>query len=286
MICLIITATLFAYGQTNSGKTHTMFGSNGEDGISLLAVKRLFASMQERKERVYLIRCSYLEIYNEEIFDLLSSDKRTKRTMRHHKDEFKVVDAAEEIVTGYDDIAKLLERGGSTYSLSLSPLSLSIYIYIWVSWYFPSLLVLSFVYYSGRRLTYSYPQPSSDNRTFGVSNLNEHSSRSHVVFRVVIESAVRASEQQGGILKEKANLKSVGAVRVSEMVNSVNDSFCSSSSLLLVETLWLTYFYLFYTQPLWPIESCRPCWFGDTYLQLLRGSEGGIQSHQPLPHTT
>ena len=73
---------------------------------------------------------------------------------------------------------------------------------------------------------------------FGVSNLNEHSSRSHVVFRVVIESATKALEQAGGILKEKENLKSVGAVRVSEMVGLIH------FTLLLCVCVYL-YLYVF-----------------------------------------
>lgn len=51
-ICLILlpvtlSGTVFAYGQTNSGKTHTMRGSVAEPGIIPLAVHDLFLSIQE-----------------------------------------------------------------------------------------------------------------------------------------------------------------------------------------------------------------------------------------------
>jgi Kinesin motor domain len=43
----MITGTVFAYGQTSSGKTHTMKGSDTEPGIIPLAIQDLFHSIQE-----------------------------------------------------------------------------------------------------------------------------------------------------------------------------------------------------------------------------------------------
>jgi centromeric protein E len=37
-----INGTIFAYGQTSTGKTHTMFGNSGEPGIMSLAVRHIF----------------------------------------------------------------------------------------------------------------------------------------------------------------------------------------------------------------------------------------------------
>ncbi|KAK9291270.1 hypothetical protein L1049_009458 [Liquidambar formosana] len=59
--------TVFAYGQTNSGKTHTMRGSTTEPGVIPLAVRDLFDIIQEDTNREFLLRMSYMEIYNEEI---------------------------------------------------------------------------------------------------------------------------------------------------------------------------------------------------------------------------
>ena len=75
---------IFAYGQTGSGKTHTMQGG-GDDaaGINPRALRRLFDSVRERREMValgkgkaddgwsYEVSVSYLEIYNENLRDLL-----------------------------------------------------------------------------------------------------------------------------------------------------------------------------------------------------------------------
>ncbi|KAJ1882550.1 hypothetical protein LPJ71_010120, partial [Coemansia sp. S17] len=57
--------TIFAYGQTSSGKTHTMYGSGTELGIIKLAVKNVFDVVANDTAREYLIRVTFLEIYNE-----------------------------------------------------------------------------------------------------------------------------------------------------------------------------------------------------------------------------
>ena len=61
-----------AYGQTSTGKTHTMQGSEGDPGITPLAVQDCFDYIANNHEREYVLRISYLEIYNETIRDLLS----------------------------------------------------------------------------------------------------------------------------------------------------------------------------------------------------------------------
>ncbi|KAK8588831.1 hypothetical protein V6N12_023244 [Hibiscus sabdariffa] len=68
--------TVFAYGQTNSGKTHTMRGSAAEPGVIPLAVHDLFDILQQDVDREFLLRMSYMEIYNEEINDLLAPEHR------------------------------------------------------------------------------------------------------------------------------------------------------------------------------------------------------------------
>ncbi|KAH9680275.1 kinesin-like protein KIN-7O [Citrus sinensis] len=68
--------TVFAYGQTNSGKTHTMRGSLTEPGVIPRAVHDLFDIIQGEVDREFLLRMSYMEIYNEDINDLLAPDHR------------------------------------------------------------------------------------------------------------------------------------------------------------------------------------------------------------------
>uniref|UniRef100_A0A6P4F9W8 Kinesin-like protein Klp61F n=1 Tax=Drosophila rhopaloa TaxID=1041015 RepID=A0A6P4F9W8_DRORH len=116
--------TVFAYGQTGTGKTHTMVGnetaelkSSWEDdsdiGIIPRALSHLFDELR-MMEVEYTMRISYLELYNEELCDLLSTDDSTK--IRIFDDSTKkgsvIIQGLEEIpVHSKDDVYKLLEKG-------------------------------------------------------------------------------------------------------------------------------------------------------------------------------
>lgn len=65
-------ATVFAYGATGCGKTHTITGTIHEPGVIFLTMQELFERITERNEdKVTEVSLSYLEIYNETIRDLL-----------------------------------------------------------------------------------------------------------------------------------------------------------------------------------------------------------------------
>lgn len=65
-------ATVFAYGATGCGKTHTITGTVQEPGVIFLTMQELFERIAERTEdKVTEVSLSYLEIYNETIRDLL-----------------------------------------------------------------------------------------------------------------------------------------------------------------------------------------------------------------------
>ncbi|XP_054787623.1 kinesin-like protein KIN-7D, mitochondrial [Prosopis cineraria] len=66
-----VNGTVFAYGVTSSGKTHTMHGDQNCPGVIPLAIKDVFSIIQDTPGREFLLRVSYLEIYNEVINDLL-----------------------------------------------------------------------------------------------------------------------------------------------------------------------------------------------------------------------
>lgn len=77
-----LNSTIFAYGQTSSGKTFTMQGgddTNTSPGIVQLAARDLFSLMGESHDRVFLVRVSYLEIYQEDIRDLLNPNPVTAK---------------------------------------------------------------------------------------------------------------------------------------------------------------------------------------------------------------
>lgn len=67
--------TVFAYGQTSSGKTFTMIGDNKMEGIIQLAVRDIFKQIKEDKARKFSVRIGYIEIYNDKLYDLFNNRK-------------------------------------------------------------------------------------------------------------------------------------------------------------------------------------------------------------------
>ncbi|XP_064025749.1 kinesin-like protein KIF18B isoform X4 [Pogoniulus pusillus] len=64
--------SVFAYGATGAGKTFTMLGSEQSPGIIYLTMVELYKRLEAMKEeRTYEVLVSYLEVYNEQIHDLL-----------------------------------------------------------------------------------------------------------------------------------------------------------------------------------------------------------------------
>ncbi|CAJ2628859.1 unnamed protein product [Trifolium pratense] len=134
--------TVFAYGQTNSGKTHTMRGSKDEPGVIPRAVHDLFQILQQDVDREFLLRMSYMEIYNEEINDLLAPEHRKLQIHENIERGIYVAGLREEIVTSPEQVLDLMEFGES-------------------------------------------------HRHIGETNMNLYSSRSHTIFRMIIESRDR-----------------------------------------------------------------------------------------------
>jgi hypothetical protein len=126
--------SILAYGQTGSGKSYSMMGPEGgsanntdetELGLVPRMCKRLFdLSQSEASKRVlHSVSCSYLEIYNEQVFDLLASPSQAntntsgsgsaKLRVREHPSEGVYVENLQSIeVKCYEDIMQLLQRGG------------------------------------------------------------------------------------------------------------------------------------------------------------------------------
>ncbi|XP_025844846.1 kinesin-like protein KIF9 isoform X3 [Vulpes vulpes] len=68
--------TIMCYGQTGAGKTYTMTGTTENykhRGILPRALQQVFRMIEERPTHAITVRVSYLEIYNESLFDLLST---------------------------------------------------------------------------------------------------------------------------------------------------------------------------------------------------------------------
>ncbi|KAH9649186.1 kinesin-like protein KIN-7O [Citrus sinensis] len=103
--------TVFAYGQTNSGKTHTMRGSLTEPGVIPRAVHDLFDIILGKVDREFLLRMSYMEIYNEDINDLLAPEHRKLQIHESLERGIYVAGLREEIVASPQQVLNLMDFG-------------------------------------------------------------------------------------------------------------------------------------------------------------------------------
>eukprot|EP01032_Pedospumella_encystans_P009002 gene9002-10625_t len=115
-------ATILAYGQTGSGKTWTMGSSSDTNmtlqtiGIIPRVIKNLFEQVKRREasdpDSTYKIQVQFLEIYGEDIRDLLDQTKTSNVTIREtREDGVFVAGAREELVSSYEQMMKALEDG-------------------------------------------------------------------------------------------------------------------------------------------------------------------------------
>ena len=169
-----LNGTIFAYGQTSSGKTFTMQGSGtlqdgattsttsgsttGQEidgaggGIVHMAASDIFNHIERDADRVFLIRVSFIEIYNEEVRDLLvsgdSKNNTTPLAVREDKVRGVFVNSNETIVTSMDSLLSVLFAG-------------------------------------------------EKNRSVAATGMNERSSRSHTIFRITVESRLKDHSETG-----------------------------------------------------------------------------------------
>ncbi|QPG76811.1 hypothetical protein FOA43_004205 [Brettanomyces nanus] len=127
-------ATVFAYGMTGSGKTYSMQGNLGQIGLIDLCVKQIFRhfDITSQKGAQNKVTCSYLEIYNEKLYDLLNpetgmrfgrlsslgmhSSGNSKEALRIRDDPLygvKVVGLKEVDVSNASSLLRVIRRGES-----------------------------------------------------------------------------------------------------------------------------------------------------------------------------
>ncbi|XP_012292008.2 centromere-associated protein E isoform X1 [Aotus nancymaae] len=133
--------TIFAYGQTASGKTYTMMGSEDHLGVIPRAIHDIFQKIKKFPDREFLLRVSYMEIYNETITDLLCGTNKMKPLIIREdvNRNVYVADLTEEVVYTSEMVLKWITKG-------------------------------------------------EKNRHYGETKMNQRSSRSHTIFRMILES--------------------------------------------------------------------------------------------------
>ncbi|KAK3596546.1 hypothetical protein CHS0354_013230 [Potamilus streckersoni] len=101
--------SIFAYGPTGAGKTHTMLGPASDPGIIPRVINSLFQRIEEEKKQLgfekwkYKVSFSYLEIYNEKVQDLLQP-KNTDLPIREDAEKnILVPNLGEKIIENFDD---------------------------------------------------------------------------------------------------------------------------------------------------------------------------------------
>ncbi|KAG2429201.1 hypothetical protein HYH02_014133 [Chlamydomonas schloesseri] len=104
--------TVFAYGATGSGKTYTMVGSPHDPGLMVLCLDQIFADRDaHHRDEDFSVTCSYLEVYNEIIYDLLVKNS-SPLELREDPELGVVVAGLKHItVTSAAEIMSLLEEG-------------------------------------------------------------------------------------------------------------------------------------------------------------------------------
>ncbi|WKY16231.1 hypothetical protein Q1695_001147 [Nippostrongylus brasiliensis] len=120
-----INGTIIAYGQTGSGKTYTMLGptifesfvtSFSHRGVIPRACEALFARLRTRADEMgeyfkYEVSCKFVELYNEEFYDLLSSSQE-KLAIRSGSKVVQLLGVSEHPVLSSVDMMRILIRGG------------------------------------------------------------------------------------------------------------------------------------------------------------------------------
>ncbi|XP_059743701.1 centromere-associated protein E isoform X1 [Bos taurus] len=153
--------TIFAYGQTASGKTYTMMGSQEYLGVIPRAIHDIFQKIKKFPDREFLLRVSYMEIYNETITDLLCDTQKMKPLII--REDFNrnvyVADLTEEVVYTSEMALKWITKG-------------------------------------------------EKNRHYGITKMNQRSSRSHTIFRMILESREKGepSNFEGSVKVSHLNL--------------------------------------------------------------------------------
>ncbi|XP_077293950.1 CENP-meta [Arctopsyche grandis] len=111
-----INGTIFAYGQTSSGKTYTMMGNKESPGIIPLAVNNVFKLIESKSDRDFLIRVSFIEIYNEKIKDLLDLGNNEVKIREDYNNQISIT-CKEIVTTTPERILQIMQQGNQNRSV-------------------------------------------------------------------------------------------------------------------------------------------------------------------------
>ncbi|KAL0829505.1 hypothetical protein ABMA28_003025 [Loxostege sticticalis] len=139
---------VFAYGQTGTGKTHTMEGTPDHEGVIPRTFRHIWAHIENTAspDVTHLVSCSYVELYLEDVRDLLAKDCKKLTIRGQELNGFYIPEMTSIVCKSAAEMVRVMRAGNR-------------------------------------------------NRAAGRTDMNEHSSRSHAVFLVTVETAHRATNR-------------------------------------------------------------------------------------------
>ncbi len=116
--------TIFAFGQTSTGKTFTMKGKfPANEGIIPLSIKEIFSLMGNSKN--FKVKCSYFELYNENINDLLDVNKKNLEIRENSNKEIIINNLTEILCESKTEILNLFFKGEENRKFSYTKLNIN-----------------------------------------------------------------------------------------------------------------------------------------------------------------
>ena len=179
--------TIFAYGQTGTGKTFSITGVPKDPqlkGIMPRAFESIFKQIECDQSKEYLVRASYLEIYNEEIKDLLVKNGSKKLELKDKDTGVYVKDLSTFVVKNPGDLNDVFDEGNL-------------------------------------------------NRHVAATAMNEHSSRSHSVFTITVESSEMKEDGKAHIKVGKLNIVDLAGSERQSKTKATGDRLKEASKINL-----------------------------------------------------
>ena len=169
--------TVFAFGPTSTGKSYTIQGGSGAEGMIQMACKELFDRIGRDNQREYTVKAGYFEVYNEQVRDLMGQDEadqgpKSRRatacvtTVNKTNVELPICTVREDPKTGETYVDAAFQKVSNVENVIR-------------------------VLHKGNR-----------NRATEKTEQNQFSSRSHAIFRIIVESHEKMDEEAADDMDE------------------------------------------------------------------------------------
>lgn len=197
--------TILAYGQTGAGKTFTMTGATENfkhRGLIPRAISHLYREIADRPQLAFTVKISYLEVYNEQMIDLLST-----------------LPVSNASLTGPETLSVIEDKAGT-----------------------PSVKNLTYAVSNSEEDALNYLFEGETNRSISQHQLNKNSSRSHCIFTIHIESRSRVESSEKVLYSKLNLVDLAGSERLSKTETtgaSLREAMYINKSLTFLEQVIL-----------------------------------------------